>query len=53
MDYSPSWVDTSLDLNLNPRRVKDDVLQERSKEVQSNLMEFGRKISVKEEVSFN
>ncbi|EEF49222.1 hypothetical protein RCOM_1441350 [Ricinus communis] len=54
MDYSSSWVDTSLDLNLNPRRVKDDVpIQERlamANDVQSNFMELGRNISVKEEV---
>ncbi|XP_048234606.1 probable WRKY transcription factor 40 isoform X2 [Ricinus communis] len=53
MDYSSSWVDTSLDLNLNPRRVKDDVpIQERlamANDVQSNFMELGRNISVKEE----
>ncbi|KAJ9189909.1 hypothetical protein P3X46_001157 [Hevea brasiliensis] len=53
MDYSYSLVDTSLDLNVNPRRANDVApLQERFglvKEVRSNFMELGRKVSVKEE----
>ncbi|KAF2321520.1 hypothetical protein GH714_000265 [Hevea brasiliensis] len=54
MDYSSSWVDTSLDLNINPRRSNDDdvPVQARvglAKEGQSNFMELGRKVSVKDE----
>ncbi|OAY52684.1 probable WRKY transcription factor 40 [Manihot esculenta] len=53
MDYSYSLVDTSLDLNINPRRSNDVApVRERlglSKEVQSNFMELGRKVSVKQE----
>lgn len=56
MDYSYSLVDTSLDLNINPRRSNDVApVRERlglSKEVQSNFMELGRKVSVKQEVRF-
>ncbi|XP_050230814.1 probable WRKY transcription factor 40 [Mercurialis annua] len=45
MDYSSSWVDTSLDLNLNPKRIKNEVsIQE------NDFMELGiRNISAKEE----
>ncbi|KDP41972.1 hypothetical protein JCGZ_26990 [Jatropha curcas] len=56
MDYSSSWVDTSLDLNINPRPINEEAraqFQERLgmlKEVQNNnFKELGKKISVKEE----
>ncbi|OAY36998.1 probable WRKY transcription factor 40 [Manihot esculenta] len=48
MDYSPSWVDTSLDLNINPRRPNDHALVQERLGL-ANFMEFGKKISVKEE----
>ncbi|XP_027340389.1 probable WRKY transcription factor 40 isoform X2 [Abrus precatorius] len=47
MDYS-SWINTSLDLNINPHRVHDDILQK--KEVENNFFTLGvKKSSVKEE----
>ncbi|XP_027340388.1 probable WRKY transcription factor 40 isoform X1 [Abrus precatorius] len=46
MDYS-SWINTSLDLNINPHRVHDDIPK---KEVENNFFTLGvKKSSVKEE----
>jgi hypothetical protein len=56
MDYS-SWVDTSLDLNINPLRVKSEVPVDAerfgmARELKPTFMDFQTKPSAKEEVSF-
>ena len=55
MDYS-SWVDTSLDLNINPLRVKSEVPVDAerfgmARELKPAFMDFQTKPSAKEEVS--
>lgn len=46
MDYSSSYVDTSLDLNSKPLRLLDDAPK---KEVESKFVDFEMKLSAKEE----
>ncbi|KAK7262003.1 hypothetical protein RIF29_28331 [Crotalaria pallida] len=47
MDYS-SWINTSLDLNINPPRVHEEVLK---KEIESNFFSLGMRMSSTKEES--